>query len=176
MDLESTAQLLGNFGEFFGAIAVVITLGYLAVQVTQSKRATQAQMVQAATDQLNQINLLIASDPSWGEIMALGGSESLEPFSVEQRTRYSFLELSVCRALETLYFHHLNGDVEQRIWEPQENALKALAASPIWQQWWREQPFKFSSEFAAFVDGLIETAKREHRVEAWAGITGAASD
>jgi hypothetical protein len=33
MDLTSTAQLLGNLGEFVGAIAVVATLVYLAIQV-----------------------------------------------------------------------------------------------------------------------------------------------
>ena len=163
---------IGAVGEVVGAMAVVATLGYVAVQVRQSKRTARAQMVQEATDQLNQINLLIASDPTWAEIMALGGSDSLESFSVEQRTRYAFLELSVGRALETLYFHHLNGDVEPRNWEPQENALKALAASPVWQQWWSEQPFKFSSEFASFVDGLIELARRESRVERWTGLTG----
>ncbi len=39
MTLMETAQLLGNFGEFVGAIAVVGTLVYLAVQVGQSKEA-----------------------------------------------------------------------------------------------------------------------------------------
>ncbi len=33
MNLIDTAQLLGNFGEFVGAIGVVATLAYLAVQV-----------------------------------------------------------------------------------------------------------------------------------------------
>ena len=42
MDLQSTAQLLGNFGEFVGAIAVVATLFYLAVQVRHTKEATDA--------------------------------------------------------------------------------------------------------------------------------------
>jgi hypothetical protein len=42
MDLQVTAQLLGNFGEFVGAIAVVVTLAYLAVQVRHSKEATEA--------------------------------------------------------------------------------------------------------------------------------------
>ncbi len=40
MNLIDTAQLLGNFGELFGAIAVVATLGYLVVQIRQSSRAT----------------------------------------------------------------------------------------------------------------------------------------
>ena len=37
MDLQSTAQLLGNLGEFIGSVMVLVTLVYLAVQVRQSK-------------------------------------------------------------------------------------------------------------------------------------------
>ena len=36
MDLMDTAQLRGNFGEFVGAIAVVVTLVYLSVQIRQN--------------------------------------------------------------------------------------------------------------------------------------------
>ena len=42
MDHLTFAQLLGNYGEFVGAIAVVGTLFYLAVQVRHSKDATEA--------------------------------------------------------------------------------------------------------------------------------------
>ena len=42
MTLMETAQLLGNFGEFFGAIAVVATLGYLTLQVRQNTLAMQS--------------------------------------------------------------------------------------------------------------------------------------
>jgi hypothetical protein len=36
MDLMSTAQLLGNLGEFVGSIGVIATLVYLAIQVRHS--------------------------------------------------------------------------------------------------------------------------------------------
>ena len=39
MDLISTAQLLGNFGEFVGAIAVVATLIYFGVQIKKTELA-----------------------------------------------------------------------------------------------------------------------------------------
>jgi hypothetical protein len=42
MDLQSTAQLLGNLGEFIAALAVVATLIYLAAQVKQGKVALDA--------------------------------------------------------------------------------------------------------------------------------------
>jgi hypothetical protein len=41
MDLMSTAQLLGNFGEFLGAIAVLLTLIYLTVQLRHSSRVIE---------------------------------------------------------------------------------------------------------------------------------------
>ena len=42
MDHQAFAQLLGNYGEFVGAIAVVLTLVYLAAQVKHGKAALDA--------------------------------------------------------------------------------------------------------------------------------------
>lgn len=42
MDIQGVAELLGNFGEFIGAIAVVVTLIYLAAQVRQSRESMDA--------------------------------------------------------------------------------------------------------------------------------------
>lgn len=43
MPFTQTAQLLGNLGEFAGAIAIVVTLGYLAVQIKQSNNLLASQ-------------------------------------------------------------------------------------------------------------------------------------
>ena len=42
MDFQATAQLLGNFGEFFGALAVLVSLLYLASQVREARRSFRA--------------------------------------------------------------------------------------------------------------------------------------
>ncbi len=42
MTITELSQTLGNFGEFVGAIAVVATLVYLAMQVRHSKEAMEA--------------------------------------------------------------------------------------------------------------------------------------
>ena len=36
MEHQAFAQMLGNYGEFIGAIGVVVTLGYLAIQIRQN--------------------------------------------------------------------------------------------------------------------------------------------
>jgi len=47
MDLEATAQLLGNFGEFVGSIAILVTLVYLSIQVRKSQITAEAEALTA---------------------------------------------------------------------------------------------------------------------------------
>jgi hypothetical protein len=47
MDLMTTAELLGNFGEFVGSMSILVTLIYQAVQIRQSGRSTTFAAVQA---------------------------------------------------------------------------------------------------------------------------------
>jgi len=44
MDHQAIAQLLGNYGDFVGAIAVVATLAYLAIQINQNNTLLKAQI------------------------------------------------------------------------------------------------------------------------------------
>ena len=50
MDHQAFAQLLGNYGEFVGAIAVVATLAYLAIQVRQSNKIETAESIRSTTN------------------------------------------------------------------------------------------------------------------------------
>ena len=52
MDHQAFAQLLGNYGEFVGAIAVVVTLGYLAVQIRLKHRESRQKEKQCAAPSL----------------------------------------------------------------------------------------------------------------------------
>jgi hypothetical protein len=59
MTLMEISQVLGNVGEFVGAIAVVATLLYLAIQVRDAGRSSKFAAVQASrTTRINQFNSL----------------------------------------------------------------------------------------------------------------------
>ncbi len=60
MNLMDTAQLLGNFGEFFGAIAVVATLAYLAVQIKQCTKVARSTVRQSITDSITSMAASLA--------------------------------------------------------------------------------------------------------------------
>ena len=56
MTIMEMAQLLGNLGEFFGSIAVVATLVYLAIQIRHSSRQTETQIEQSQSPQVQNLH------------------------------------------------------------------------------------------------------------------------
>ena len=73
MTLTDTAQLMGNFGEFFGAIAVVATLVYLVVQIKQASRATMFSSEQRRLEAIQNLLLMPAHDSGLREAMRKAG-------------------------------------------------------------------------------------------------------
>ena len=63
MEHQALAQLLGNYGEFFGSIAVVVTLGYLAVQVRQNNQISRFGTAKDIFYKFDTLNDRLVADP-----------------------------------------------------------------------------------------------------------------
>ncbi len=113
-------QMLGNLGEFVGAIAVVATLVYLAIQVRHSKEAMEAntksldegrklalaQTYQARSDNLQQMGMFLAGSQELSEI-----AEKIKPEDAsvdEYRTAYQSLTPVEQRRWRTFQLAHVN--------------------------------------------------------------------
>ena len=66
MSTLELSQLLGNYGEFFGAIAVVATLGYLVVQIKQNTSALRGTSRLEIANAYRENNKLLNSEPGLG--------------------------------------------------------------------------------------------------------------
>lgn len=63
MDHQALAQLLGNYGEFLGAIAVFVTLFYLAIQIRMSTRMAETAARQTVLDRFSAVKAGVAVNP-----------------------------------------------------------------------------------------------------------------
>ena len=77
MDHQAFAQLLGNYGEFIGSVAVLGTLIYLAIQIRHSKELIEknhaialSQVQQARADSGRDINLLLSDSTHLATLVA----------------------------------------------------------------------------------------------------------
>lgn len=129
MDLMSLAQLLGNFGEFVGAIAVVVTLAYLALQIRHSKvaleantQSVQAQIAQARADNLASNYRVLMDSPHIPEIMAKR-FESVDDevwaaaLSPEEKMRVRYYCLLQFNDVRNQYYQYRQGLLDESIWE-----------------------------------------------------------
>ena len=73
MDHQTFAQLLGNYGEFIGALAVLSTLMYLAIQTRATRTSTELQTFMASmASSMSTTNGILSSNPESGEAYVKG--------------------------------------------------------------------------------------------------------
>jgi len=155
MDHQSLAQLLGNYGEFFGAIAVLGTLIYLSVQVRQAN--TQLDLVgrqaraDAARDVLQQLSNIapIAAKlkfPSYGDY----------GLDADDNIRFGAWCHSWMRT-EELNFFAVTGPEERATLQQ----LRLFWMSTTWgREFWERNRAFYDESFAAFVDECGRTVSQ----------------
>jgi hypothetical protein len=146
MDLHSMAQLLGNLGEFVGAIAVVVTLAYLAVQVRHSKEATEANTRLAeqshrlalVENQIARVELIerqmrdLSSSSDLAEIFEKYDREGIGALSPVERRRFQSWHIIQHYVLDSQHYQHELAMLDEESWQDAVRRIKAQI--PVWDQ------------------------------------------
>ena len=154
MDHQALAQLLGNYGEFIGSIAVVVTLGYLAIQIRQSTVVARSAVRQGITEMtVYQVSDLVTNRDVAKRFMdAIVGREvdELDSFQLQARCYIEF------RRFENIHYQYRNGMfddsefyAEKSTWKSLINRNKAFARN------WCSTRQNYSPEFAAEINNML---------------------
>lgn len=136
MTLAEWAQLLGNIGEFVGAIAVVATLAYLSVQIRQNSRVVEAATSNSVTRSRNELNMLLATHQEFSEVL-LAGHQDYESLNREQRQRFNAYIFAMLNSHEDQYIHELKGFAAPGQWESARDFLTAFFSNENMKHWWK---------------------------------------
>jgi hypothetical protein len=166
------AQLLGNFGEFVGAFAVVATLFYLAVQVRhgkeatlantnsveQSERVSRAQVRNSITEQIVQINALTLSQPS---LLAAQGksmrNENLDDIEEEQVRTLAFIWM---KHSENVHYQYRQGLYDESEYRAQREIWSFRIQESVFREMWVRSRRTFSPPFAQEIDQIIAESEK----------------
>jgi len=136
MDLMSTAQLLGNFGEFFGAILLFISLIYVGRQIKQNTNATRAEVYQGRANSAQDYFLMTASDSELTSLLARideGGLDEIDKLTTEERRRFTSFHLAGVARLDNHHYQLMNGYLEAEYYEAVlVSVIRNLA--PVWRK------------------------------------------
>ena len=157
MDHQAFAQLLGNYGEFVGAIAVVVTLFYLAVQVRQNSTIVRATARTQTNQTLSEFTRFVASDADLLRIFHTSATE-FEALSPDERRQHVYLLRYMFMSSEFLFEQHTDGLVTEAAWQRELRALCNALTRPHIAAWWELRKMAFDPRFVVAVDRAVWTA------------------
>jgi hypothetical protein len=152
-----TLQDLGSIGEIVGALAVLVSLAYLALQIRQNTQALRASIQQENRKSIAEFYRLLVN-PDTARIWRVGLSE---PAKLGEADAVSF------HALLSFLFNHFEAAFHRRALpqvhdahsdEPREVAIRGLLRAPGFLPWWQSYRRTFSSDFQEHVEQLWKVA------------------
>ena len=141
--------------ESLGALGVIVTLFYLAVQIRQNSRLVRAPTSSVTTAAINAITSLIAQDPEVARIYWSGLADR-DSLSEIDRQRFNSLVSSTLFVIGLEYAFFLDGAVNERVWRSRVEQLRWQLRLRGVQQWWREWSVLFEPDFQQFVNELLD--------------------
>ena len=152
MDHQAVAQLLGNYGEFVGAIAVVTTLAYLAVQIRQSALAERRTTLDSSIRNFVDIRQAAFENAEISEI-AMKGYNDPDALSELEWFRFRLFMYNVM--LSFWYIYSQPADLREDLWETQIPAVLRVIQSPGGRAYWEQHQGEFVSSFRDEIERLI---------------------
>lgn len=152
MDLMSTAQLLGNFGEFVGAIAVVATLVYLVLQIRQNTLSIRSQSRYYVLEALN-LDMKQTQEPRFFEI---AGKVFRDEASEIELRQWGLIVAGWLSHLEILFLELADGTLPRTFEDTLRWRLAATFILPKTEQVWEDFQGYYTSDFQKYVDELLQ--------------------
>jgi hypothetical protein len=165
-------QDLGNIGEFIAAIAVVLSLIYLAVQIRQNTRSVRTASYQSVTDSMSHYLESISRDREAAS-MFRRGLEDIGKLDDEDALRFVTTLMNVFNNFENLFYQRRKTMIEREFSERWTRVMRWYLRQSGVVSWWERNKRMFSDTFQAHVDEQLTSItpqKHEGGVSRWTGL------
>jgi hypothetical protein len=148
-------QTLANIGEIVGAITVVLSLIYLAVQIRQNTQAQRSENYSRALDRLAAMQSSMAQDPEFAKMFSKG-AVGTEQLTSRDRVRFTWSCYEAFGAFEFMFHASRTDAIPDEVWKRWSAAVAWWLTFPGVQTWWATKPTPFTDSFTSFVESLLE--------------------
>ena len=146
-----TIQDFGSIGELVAAIATVITLGYLAIQIRQNSETVRISAEIDLSQQIVDFHSRISAQPDLVRIWDAAASDpsSLNP-EEKSRFRWSVTELFIM--YEAQYQIYKKGYFSDNSWQFKIDTLTEFLKNPVLEEWWDMRFAPIGDEFREYIE------------------------
>lgn len=156
----TTVEILGNLGEFIGALGVVTSLVYLAQQMSQNTTSVRAASFNSMVQ--NSIALLEHSfrDSEFAAFLHRAESDP-EALTPAERVRWDAYMTAVYRHFGNLVYQYRVGALDRQMWESYQRTLREHLRTPSWGEWFFANKDVFSTSLVDEVETQLAVLEKE---------------
>jgi hypothetical protein len=137
---------VGAIAELLGAMAVVVSLLYLAAQVRGSTRQAKLDAGRDLAARISDVSLTVAADPELGELLVRGGADP-ERLKPGDQARFRGLMNSLFRGLEQQFLLRREGALDDESWAAVEQMIADWMSLPGVQIYFRDRGNWYTTSF-----------------------------
>lgn len=149
-----TIQDLGSIGEFVAAVASVVTLAYLALQIRANTTAIRAEGRRAAANSAGAMRVAIAQDGELARMFNVGLAD-YSKLTPEEKTRFVLAFSDFVTAASSAYEEVALGVQSQSDVANQSIILGPFLNTPGGREFWRLFADRYPAPFKEWVDPQI---------------------
>lgn len=146
-----TLQDLGNVGEFVAAIATIITLVYLAVQIRQNTKSVRMTAEMGVSQQIATWASRVTEDPEIGRIYDKA-AEAPHDLTEDERRRLLWFVSELFMLLEGQYQIYKEGHIAEDSWNAKVNVMVGLLENAVIAEWWEGRVAPFGPKFFEHIE------------------------
>ncbi len=153
-------EAIGAIGEVFGALAVVVTLFYFAVQIRQSNKLAEAQSQRELLN-FDVFTPLVTDSTLTTEFRAcLNRYEEQDP---DVKTRFNFIMTNWHLQMEAVFRMNEKGLIAELSYKGYLTWYNSLLNTPGGSVWWREVSSAHAPDFVATLEALKNDPANPYR-------------
>jgi hypothetical protein len=153
-----TWETAGIFAEVIAAIAVIVSLWYLAVQLKQNTELARAELEVQLGITWADLHDNVIQNPSLARAYDLAAKD-WSALSEEETRAYLWFVAKSFHVLQGMYRQYRRGLLAEEVWGPYEAFIVGVLQIEAVLGWWQSEGSLVSNEFRNHVDKLLRSSK-----------------
>jgi len=146
-----TLEQLGSLGEFIGAMAVVVSLIYVALEIRSNSRSTRLAALQTAMESSQRIIELPARDRDLARVIRIGSNDP-DSLTEDEYAQYRYWLVLSLRSTENMFVQYKAGALDEETWIARSGTVKWMMDTPGGRKVWASTSNRYLVDFQEWMD------------------------
>jgi hypothetical protein len=152
--MKRSLQDWASLAEIIGTAAIVLSLIFVGLQMSNNTREMRSAAAHNATQSLQELYIDISSNPEVAHVFRIGMSDP-NALSKDEAFVYRLKSHSAMLTYQNVFFLGTEGALDASLHLTLIKTLGAIVPTPGFDWYWRQRADYFTPEFRVFVEELL---------------------